>query len=67
MMDREELGRKIFEVSQACSDGYRRGITSLSTDAEKDMNEKCACAASNTGFFLLQALGYTKEDMDRYR
>jgi hypothetical protein len=61
-MDREELGRKVMEASQACAEGYKRGITSFSTDAEKDVNEKCAIAASNTGWFILQSLGFSNEE-----
>lgn len=61
-MDRDEVGRKVVETSQACSDGYRRAITSFSTDAEKDVNEKCAIAASNTGWFILDALGFSDDE-----
>jgi hypothetical protein len=67
MLDREELGRKIYQVARDHSEGYRRNISQFNTAVENETAEKCACAASNTGFFLLQALGYTKEDMDRFR
>lgn len=66
-MDREDLGLKIYEVARSCADGYRRNISQHNTEAENDAAEKCACAASNTGYFLLQALGYYKTDMDRFR
>lgn len=62
-MDRDEVGRKVMETSQGVCDGYKRTITSFSTDAERDTNEKCAAAASNTGYFILQALGFTKDEI----
>jgi hypothetical protein len=67
MLNREELGRKIVEVSQNHADGYRRAIGQYRTEQENDVSEKCACAASNTGFFLLQALGYSNEEIKAFR
>lgn len=61
-MDRDEIGRKVMEISQACSEGYKRAITSFSTDAEKDAGEKCSIAASNTGWFILDSLGFSNEE-----
>jgi hypothetical protein len=52
-----------METSQQCSEGYKRAITSFSTEAERDANEKCANAASNTGYFILQALGFSKDEI----
>jgi Holliday junction resolvasome RuvABC DNA-binding subunit len=63
--DRDGLARKIVEVSRDHADGYKRAITSFSTEAEKDIAEKCACAASNTGWWLLTALGYSNEEIRR--
>lgn len=62
-MDRDELGRKIVETSRACADGYKRNISQHNTDHENDVAEKCSIAASNTGWFLLKALGYSDDEM----
>lgn len=60
-----------METSQACSEGYKRGITSFSTEAERDANAKCSIAASNTGWFILQSLGFSTDEIralaDAYR
>lgn len=61
-MNRDEVGRKVMETSQAVSEGYKRNVTSASTDAEKEENEKCAIAASNTGWFILDALGFSNDE-----
>ena len=66
-LSRDELGLKIYEIASNHADGYRRAVTNFSADIEKETSEKCACAASNTGYFILKALGYTKDDMDRFR
>lgn len=70
-MTRDEIGRKVMETSQACSEGYKRGITSFSTEAERDANAKCSIAASNTGWFILQSLGFSTDEIralaDAYR
>jgi hypothetical protein len=63
MLDREELGRKIVEVSRDHAAGYKRNISQFNTAHENDAAEKCAIAASNTGWFLLKALGYSDEEM----
>lgn len=64
--NREALAIKIVEVSKSMADGYRRNISQFSTVAENDVSEKCACAASNTGFFILQALGFSNDDIKRF-
>ena len=61
--DRDGLARKIAEVSRNHADGYIRALTSFSTEAERDVAEKCAIAASNTGWFLMNALGYSNEEI----
>ena len=61
-MDLKDIGRKVVEASQACADGYRRNISQFNTAAENDTEEKCSIAASNTGWFILQALGLTNEE-----
>lgn len=62
-MERDDYARKILEVSEQFAEGYRRGITAFSTDADKDVSEKCAVAASNTGYFICAALGYSHEEI----
>ena len=61
-MDREEVGRKVVETSQACSDGYRRNISQFNTESENCAADACAIAASNTGWFILDALGFSNEE-----
>lgn len=56
---REQIGRKVMEVSQICSEGYTNAISEqFQTEAEREANRKCAIAASNTGIFILEALGF---------
>lgn len=63
-MDRDLVGRKVMEVSQLCADGYTRAISEqFQTEAEREANRKCAIAASNTGHFILEALGFSKEEI----
>lgn len=62
MIDRNEIGRKIINVSQGCADGYRRNISQFNTAHENETAERCACAASNTGYFLLEAFGFSKDE-----
>jgi hypothetical protein len=67
-MKRYEIGHKVMEVSQACSEGYTRAISEqFQSPAEQDANRKCAIAASNTGYFILQALGFTKDEINILR
>jgi hypothetical protein len=63
MLDREELARKIVEVSRDHADGYRRNISQFNTAHENEVAERCATAASNTGWFLLKALGYSDDEI----
>lgn len=63
-MDRDEVGRKVMETSQAVAEGYTRAISEqFQTEPEQDANRKCSIAASNTGYFILQALGFTKPEI----
>lgn len=62
-MDREEVGRKVMETSQACSEGYTRAISNFQSAAENEASSKCAIAASNTGYFILQSLGFSNEEI----
>jgi hypothetical protein len=57
MIDRDELGRKVMEAAQACAEGYTRGV-----NEDQDVNKKCAIAASNTGWFILEALGFSNKE-----
>lgn len=63
MLDRDELGRKIMETSQTMASGYERAISEFQADTDNDANRKCAVAASNTGWFILQALGFSTEEI----
>lgn len=59
-----ETGRKIYETSQSCADGYRRNISADRSSHENEISEQCAVAASNVGYFTLKALGYTNEEIE---
>jgi replicative DNA helicase len=64
MMTKDEIGRKVMEVSQICSEGYTNAISQqFQTEAEQEANRKCAIAASNTGYFILQSLGFDKDEI----
>jgi hypothetical protein len=64
MIDKDEVARVIVVVSRNHAEGYRRAISSeWRTEQENDVSEKCACAASNMGVFLLQALGYSSDEI----
>ena len=63
MITREELGLKITETTQVMADGYRLAISQFQTEAEQDSNEKCAIAVSNAGYFILQSLGFSHEEI----
>lgn len=63
---RDELGRKIAEVARNCADAYKRNISQSNTTHENDVHEKCAIAASNTGWFLLTALGYSNDQIKQF-
>jgi hypothetical protein len=67
MLDREALGRKIVQVASDHAAGYERNISDSNTERENDTAKKCAIAASNTGYFLLKALGYSEEEIKSFR
>lgn len=50
--DREALAHLIVQVCREHADGYRRNISEFNTACENSTAERCACAASNTGWFL---------------
>lgn len=57
----DDDAKKILEVATNHANGYRRANTQFSTDSEKDVNEKCATAASNTAWFILSGFGYSPD------
>lgn len=65
IQNREALGRKIVEVARNHADSYRRNISQFNTANENGVAERCACAASNTAWFLLKELGYSNDDVKR--
>jgi hypothetical protein len=63
-LDREEVGRKIVETSQICSEGYMRSFAShFRTHEDRARDSAAATAASNTGVFILEAIGFSKEEV----
>lgn len=63
MMDRDALGKKIIDASKSIRDGYTRNVSQFNTAHENEIAERCATAASNTGYFILQALGYSNDEI----
>jgi hypothetical protein len=61
--ERADLAIKIVEVMTACRDGYRDNIRPSKSDQDNEIAKQCAIAASNTGYFILKALGYTSEEI----
>lgn len=64
--NREALGLKIAETAQSHAEAYRRNISQDKDASENETSEQCACAASNTGVFVLSALGYSTDDIKRF-
>lgn len=61
---KDEIGRKVMEVSQVCAEGYTRAISEVfQTEAQREASSQCAIAASNIGYFILQSLGFSKEEI----
>lgn len=67
MIDRDEVARMVVTVSRNHADGYKRNISEFNTERENEIAEKCSIAASNTGFFLLQALGFSGDEIKALR
>ena len=61
------LGLKILDAAQAHAEGYRRAISQFNTARENGESERCAIAASNTGWFILQALGFSSDYIKRLK
>lgn len=70
-MTEQEIKERIAEVSQVVAAGYRSNISECRDEAGNEMNKQCAIAASNTGFFILQSLGMSQDEIralsDRFR
>ncbi len=64
--DRERLGKLIVQVSRDHAEGYRRSITQWDDKARRTAAENCANAASNTGWFILKALGFSDDKIRKY-
>lgn len=62
-MEREEVARMVLTVAQQCAAGYRRNATSFDPPEAHDVAEKCAIAASNTGYFILIAMGFLPKEI----
>jgi hypothetical protein len=66
-LGRDVLARKIIETSDDCRQSYMRNVSQFNTAHENEMAERCANAASNTGYHLLRALGYSDDEMKDFR
>lgn len=64
---RWELGLKILETAQSCAEGYRRSMSQFNTASENSESEKCAIAAANTGWFILESLGFSADYIKRLK
>jgi hypothetical protein len=59
--------KKILEVTLAHADGYRKSFqpspNEFATKEDRAIAEKCATAASNTGWQILRSFGYSHEQI----
>ena len=67
MTDRMKTAKTIIQVSRDCADGYRRAVSPIDAGSEIVTAEKCAVAAGNTAWFILKALGYSNEEIEKAR
>jgi hypothetical protein len=54
MIAKEDVAQKVVDVSQMVAEGYRRA---------EGGNDACATAASNTGVWILEALGFNMQEI----
>jgi phosphosulfolactate synthase (CoM biosynthesis protein A) len=67
-LTKEEIGKRVTETARTVSDGYKQAISEhFMTDAEREANAKCGVAASNTAYFILQALGFSNAEIRALR
>lgn len=62
-MDRDDVAKLVIETTQVMADGYRGGVTKFSTPEAHDKAEACATAVSNSGVFILQAIGLSMDEI----
>jgi Holliday junction resolvasome RuvABC DNA-binding subunit len=62
-LDRDAVAKIVMNTSMTMAEGYRASTTSFSTDAQKDKSQACAVAAHNAGIFVLQELGFSKDEI----
>lgn len=67
MLEIDSVARKVYETSQVVAEGYRRNISDLNTPEENRAAEQCSIAASNTGYFILTALGFSSDEIKGMR
>jgi hypothetical protein len=60
---REDFAKFALEVSTNVAAGYRRNISQFNLAHENDAAEKCATAASNTGYWMLIHLGFMPREI----
>lgn len=65
MRARATLAQRIIGVALDQAESYRRAISNFSSEEQKDRAEKCARAASNTGWFILKELGYSDDEINQ--
>lgn len=62
-LDRDAVAKIVMNTSMTMADLYRIGITSSSTNAQKENAWACAVAANNAGVFILQKLGFSNDEI----
>ena len=62
-LDRDAVAKIVMNTSMTMAEGYRTSTTSFSTDAQKDKAQACAVAAHTVGIFVLQELGFSKDEI----
>lgn len=63
LTDRSAVGRKVLETSRVIAQGYRDPLPPVAADFDPVKAEACAIAANNTGYFILQTLGFSHDEI----
>ena len=64
-LDRQKVGEVVLETALMLAQGYRDAVTTFDDEARRETSARCAVAAHNTGWFILKALGFSKEEIEK--
>ena len=63
MSERLEIADLVIDIARQHAESYRRAVGPTATAQEMAGAEACATAASNTGFHILIAMGFSGEQI----